>query len=254
MAWIFQLPPLPKAGTATSLGIAAAIVLAGALLAMRGRKLGAVVMVIIGAAAGFIVGGMVAQSFKINELGARVGCAMAMAVAGLYCASGLWTLLLAGAGGVVAIAVLTYQSAVARGEAPPAFESSADELGRYFRDLFDYIWRMAKALWHSRRWDLVIYCGAAMGVPIFAAIFVQRLVTIVSTAFFGALAVVGGVFGAVILLRPSAAASLGRFWHAIAGIVAGMMLVGIIMQLHHKGARKGPPQGDPATDPPPRVE
>ena len=229
-------PPLPVAAPA-ALGLALAVVVAGAALLLWGRLAGRVVFLAAGGGAGWWAGALLASRMGVNPLAAKATTAVAAGLLALLLTPLLWAML-AGAitgGAALYFAVLRYMPTLAR--TAPELDLAGKDLWAYLAALADYGWKCTSAVWEANAAAIGITVGLAGGVPLLIGAIRLRLATIVMSSLVGGAAILTGLAVAVGILFPSVAPVLWRHWFILGGAAAATAVVGVGVQ--YRRALKG---------------
>lgn len=222
------LPPPLEFGAVEYAATAGAIAV-GVAMVFWGRLIGRGLIVLTGAAVGWIVGGNL--PFDVNPIIVRATAVFALAMIGLVTARLVWSVLAAGVFAAVAGAIVWCHVFETLGEQlRPAFGGAAT-VPAYLEACGKYAWSALGVLWEHKivaTVTIICPCGA---VPLIIALLRPRLATIFMTSLIGSTAVVGGAATILVKARPELWESVGKYHYIGAAVAAGLVfLVGLAFQ------------------------
>ena len=222
-------PPLPL-GTPAALGLALAVVVAGAALLLWGRVAGRVLFVAAGAGAGWWGGAVLAARVNVPALAAQATTALAGGLLALVLAPLLWALVAAAiaAGAALYFTVLHFLPTLIK--KPADLKLGGLDIQAYAVALADHCWKCTLAVWEQNALAIGVIAGFAGAVPLLIGAIRLRLATIVMSSLAGGAAILTGLGYAVGVLFPSVAQVLWDHWFILAGAAAATAVVGVGVQ------------------------
>lgn len=244
MLGIFPAPPIDHI-PAWQVGLAAATAIAvGAACLLWGRILRRPLVMLAGGGAAYWLSGPLAGQSGMSLPIARACAVLFLAVMGLILARIAWGLLAAGTiGGIACLAILP--CCLQYAHPPPGFAfEPAESLPQWLTEAGRCLWGILQFQWQHQNAALVVAAGAGAGLPLILFLLRPRLAAIFMSALIGAALAVCGSMAAIGRVSPSVWAGAWRNWYLPLGLMAALLVGGMIFQYRGAIAASRSEEGD----------